>query len=263
MGKHSTWAACGGVALGLVAAGYGIGLLLGAAGIVAGVSAVLALGYLIGTFDIGSPVFGAVARTRRDRPELALTFDDGPDPRFTPTISGLLAAHGHRATFFVLGVNARAYPEVLRRLAADGHEIANHGDDHRLLAFGRPATIRAQLGEAELAVEGAVGRKPIRLFRAPHGVRSPWLGRTAARHGYSLCGWNGRVFDTAEPGAGVIASRVASLLRPGAVILLHDADGSGRGQSRAQTVEALPTIIDELDRRGLRSVPLGQLIEAS
>jgi peptidoglycan/xylan/chitin deacetylase (PgdA/CDA1 family) len=217
--------------------------------------------YLIGTFAATAPVFGRVAQVRDEPGDLALTFDDGPDPRFTPAISRLLAERGHRATFFVLGSHASEHPQVVRQIVADGHEVASHGFDHGLLAFSLPRRVRAQLATTEQAVVAATGSPPVCLFRAPHGVRSPWLGRTVARLGYQVCGWTGSIFDTTNPGVGVIVERARRQLRPGATLLLHDADGSGRGGDRRQTVEALPTILDEAERRGLRSVCLSSLLE--
>ena len=200
----------------------------------------LAAAYLAGTYLQNLPLFGAVARPSvgPDDGAFSLTFDDGPDPRHTPAISRLLAERGHHGTFFVLGRAARAHQDLIRQLAADGHEIACHGDDHRLLAFAGPGTVASQLSAWEEAVEAALGCPGARLLRTPHGVRSPWLGSVARRRGFAVCGWDGRVFDTAEPGAATIARRVIGLLRPGAVVLLHDGDGSGRFGSRAQTVAA-------------------------
>lgn len=189
----------------------------------------------------------------------ALTFDDGPDPRHTPAISGLLAERGQQATFFVLARHVRSHPEILSGLLADGHELACHGDDHRLLAFSSPSEIRCQIAATENAVYLATGTLPLPLFRPPHGVRSPWLSRVVQRYGYRVCAWDGSVFDTAQPGAAAIADRVERLLRPGAVVLLHDGDGSGREASRRQTLAALPEILDRAERRGLRSVGLGTL----
>jgi peptidoglycan-N-acetylglucosamine deacetylase len=233
--------------------------LVGGNGLLLGLSLALGIVYLCGTFSANTRLFGRVLRTRADRPQLALTFDDGPDPRFTPAISSLLAGRGHRATFFVLGMHVRAHAQVVAQLAADGHEVASHGDTHGLLAFSSPSALRRQLRAAERAVEDVLGTPPAPLFRAPHGVRSPWLVGVARRCGYKVCGWDGRVFDTASPGVDKIVARVQGLLRPGAIVLLHDGDGSGRAASRRETLAALRPILDELDRKGLRSVPLSEL----
>jgi peptidoglycan/xylan/chitin deacetylase (PgdA/CDA1 family) len=262
MGRTATWLACGGVAAGIVGGGALLDGLLGGDDLLLGLSAVLGIAYLFGTFSANTRLFGSVARTRADQPQLALTFDDGPDPRFTPAISSLLAGRGHRATFFVLGAHVRAHPQLVAQLVADGHEVASHGDDHRLLAFSSPGALREQLEAAERVVEDVLGQPPAPLFRAPHGVRSPWLVSVARRCGYRVCGWDGCVFDTACPGVEKIVARVQRLLRPGAVVLLHDGDGSRRAAPREETVAALGPILDELERKGLRSVPLGELVHA-
>lgn len=260
MDKLGTWAASAGVATAIVAAGAATDRRLRSSPAATLGAALIAAGYLAATFGPRARLFGQPAVPRRQPGAFALTFDDGPDPRHTPEISTLLAARGHRATFFVLASAVRQHPALAARLLADGHELAAHGDDHRLLAFAAPGEIQRQLGAVEDAVQRATGRSPARLFRPPHGVRSPWLARTASRRGYRLCAWDGSVFDTAEPGAATIAARVERLLEPGAVVLLHDGDGSFASGSRRQTVDALPMILDSAERRGLRSVHLSTLI---
>lgn len=263
MGKRATWLACGLIALGLVIGGVGLDRLLGTTVAFTIVGCVAGALYLVGTFGASIPLFGRVAHVSAEPSTVALTFDDGPDPSFTPEISRLLAERGHRATFFVLGSQSARHPQLLRQLVADGHEIASHGFDHALLAFSRPSRVRAQLLATEEAIVAATGQAPVPLFRAPHGVRSPWLGRTVGSLGYRVCGWSGRIFDTANPGTSVIVERASRHLRPGATLLLHDADGSGRGGDRRQTVQALPSILDEAERQGLHSVPLSSLLEPS
>ncbi len=261
MSKRATWLACGLVALVPAAAGFALDRLLGTSVAFALAGCVLGALYLVGTFSATSPLFGRVARASSQPGRMALTFDDGPDPRFTPEISRLLAERGHQATFFVLGSHARRHPGLLNQVVADGHELASHGFDHSLLAFSLPAEVRAQLLATEEAISAATGLRPTPLFRPPHGVRSPWLGRTAGALGYRLCAWQGHVFDTANPGVSRIVERASRHLLPGATLLLHDGDGSGRGDDRSQTLEALPAILVEAERRGLRSVVLSALLE--
>lgn len=262
MTKRETVAASTAVCVGLVGTGHLIDRRHSRKPVFTGGAAAVAAAYMAGTYLQNLPLFGAVARpaVTAGEGDFALTFDDGPDPRHTLAISKILAERGHHGTFFVLGRAVRAYPELVQQLAADGHEIACHGDDHRLLAFASPRTVVAQLVAWEEAVEAVLGQPGARLVRTPHGVRSPWLVSVARRRGYAVCGWDGSVFDTAEPGTATIVRRVVSLLRPGAVVLLHDGDGSGRGGSRAQTVAALGAVLDAADRKGLRSVTLGSLL---
>jgi peptidoglycan-N-acetylglucosamine deacetylase len=259
-GKHRTWAAAGALAAALVAGAAALDRRLGTVPLVTASGVVLSCSYLMGTFAARNRIFGAPVSVDRIPGEFALTFDDGPDPRFTPAICRLLAERGHRATFFVLARAARRHPHLVAEILSTGHEVACHGDDHRLLAFASPREVDRQIVAAEDAVRLATGRLPVPLFRPPHGVRSPWLARVVERRGYRLCAWDGAVFDTAQPGAAVIAARVDRLLGPGATVLLHDGDGSGRGASRQQTLEALPTILDAAERRGLRSSCVSALV---
>ena len=259
--KHGTWLSCGGIGAGIA----GIGLLsdtrLGTAPVLSAAGALVGGAYLVGTFSPRSHIFGGGMRTFKSDGRFALTFDDGPDPRYTRRISECLAERGHRATFFVLGRAVAAHPEIAAQLVADGHEVANHGEDHRLLALSRPSTVRAQVSATERAVQHATGSHPVKLFRAPHGVQSPWLKTTLRQLGYRLCGWDGHVFDTSRPGVLVIVDRVTELLAPGAVVLLHDGDGSGLDAARDQTVDALEGILDAASKRGLHSVPLSSLLQ--
>ena len=265
MGPRATKAAASGVAAGLTAVGVSVDSRLGTRPLATGLAAAAAVVYAVGTCDPRARVFGAPARARAGGgpATFALTFDDGPDPRHTSEISSQLARRGHRATFFVLARAVNAHPQLAAAVLEDGHELACHGDDHRLLAFASPREVDRQLLATELAVRRATGRPPARLFRPPHGVRSPWLTWVVGRRGYRVCAWNGSVFDTAEPGAATIVARVTRLLAPGRIVLLHDGDGSGRGASRRQTVEALPGILDAAERRGLRAVPVGALLESA
>lgn len=258
-GKTGTWAGAGAIAAGLVASGAAVDRRLGTSPLATFVGGGAASAYLAGTFFPRTRIFGAAAMPSATD-AFALTFDDGPDPRHTPEIVHLLAERGHRATFFVLGRAVREHPELAAAVVEAGHELACHGDDHRLLAFSPPGEIRRQLEATEEAILAATGAPPVRLFRAPHGVRSPWLTRVLAERGYRVCAWDGTVFDTAQPGSQAIAERVERLLAPGRVVLLHDGDGSGREDSRRQTVLALPAILDAAERRGLRSERLSRLV---
>lgn len=263
MTKTGTWTAAMAVALGTVAVGAAIDRRLGTGRVATALTLGAAGAYLRGTFSPEARIFGPVVEPGRRDGLFALTFDDGPDPRHTLEISRVLRERGHQATFFVLARAVRAHPTTAASVVGDGHELACHGDDHRLLAFSSPQEVRRQISVAEDAVAQATGSPLTPLFRPPHGVRSPWLTRVVWGAGYRMCAWDGTVFDTAEPGADVVAQRVERLLRPGAIVLLHDGDGSGGMASRRQTVEALPAILDAAERNGLRSVGLGALLEVA
>jgi peptidoglycan/xylan/chitin deacetylase (PgdA/CDA1 family) len=217
----------------------------------------------VAAFAPRSPLFGrSLWRGPDDRPRAALTFDDGPGPS-TGEVLDVLGREGVRATFFVLGRQVDRHPEIVRRMAAEGHQVASHGYDHGILIFRGPRHLRDQLVRTEQAVERAVGSDAMsRLFRAPHGFRGPTTALACRRAGYRMAAWTAGVFDSAEPGAAVIARRSALALAPGTILLLHDADGWAPGRPRRQTAEALTEICRSARVRGLDLVTLDELVEA-
>ena len=229
------------------------GLALAAAG-AAGIAA---------AFRPGSRALGrAVVRGPRDGARAAITFDDGPGPT-TPAVLDALGDEGVRATFFVLGRQAERHPEVVRRIVAEGHQLASHGYDHGILIFRGAAHVEDQLRRAERAVEAAAGPGAMsRVFRAPHGFRGPATALGVRRAGYRMAAWTHGVFDTAEPGPAAIARRAAQALAPGAILLLHDADGWAPEHPRQQTADALPEICRSARARGLELVTLDELVGA-
>ncbi|MGD9695121.1 MAG: polysaccharide deacetylase family protein [Thermoleophilia bacterium] len=207
-----------------------------------------------------SPVLGrALWRGPRDRPLAAVTFDDGPGPS-TGEILDALAAERTPATFFVLGRQVARHPDLVRRIVAEGHQLASHGYDHGILIFRGAGHVRDQLRRTEEAVAEAVGEDVLtRVFRAPHGFRGPATAAAVRRAGYRLAAWTRGVFDSAEPGAAAIARRSARALAPGTILLLHDADGWAPERPRRQTAQALPEICRAARVRGLELVTLDRL----
>lgn len=217
----------------------------------------------IAAFMPRNPALGrSVWRGPGDRPRAALTFDDGPGPS-TPEVLDTLAREGVRATFFVLGRQVDRHPDLVRRMVAEGHQLANHGYDHGILIFRGARHVRDQLARTERAVERAVGTDAMtRLFRAPHGFRGPATAFGSRRAGYRMAAWTAGVFDSAEPGAAVIARRASQALAPGTILLLHDADGWAPGRPRQQTADALSEICRSARARDLELVTLDELVEA-
>ena len=211
-----------------------------------------------GMFGASSPLFGGVVDGKRVRRDvMALTFDDGPSADTTPRILEILRAEGVRATFFVLGKHAEQHPEIVEQIVRDGHELGNHGYDHGILAFAGATQVHRQLQRTERLLRRA-GGPPVRVFRAPHGFRSPFVARTARRLGYVTCAWTAGVFDTAKPGVDVIIKRSAKAMKPGAILLLHDADGWG-DDDRSQTADALPGIIAAARERNLAFLTMSEV----
>ena len=227
-------------------------------------ASVAAVGGLAGlaAFHRNAPLFGPLLRHGpRTRARAALTFDDGPGPS-TPRVLEALAAAEVRATFFVLGRQVERHPALVRRIAAEGHQLGSHGYDHGILVFRGHRHVVEQLARTEVAVAEALGAPALSpLFRAPHGFRGPTTWAAARSRGYRMVGWTRGVFDSAEPGLEVIADRAARALAPGAILLLHDADGWRPEATREQTAAALPKICRSAERSGLTLVTLDALVE--
>ncbi|HEY9228784.1 MAG TPA: polysaccharide deacetylase family protein [Gemmatimonadaceae bacterium] len=217
-----------------------------------GAGAVLLGGAAYGAFHRNSSLFGRpITRLRAVDRAVALTFDDGPNPEATPPILDALAERGVKATFFILGRHAEQWPEIVRRVAAEGHEIGNHGYYHRKLHLKSPSYVRRDLGLGTEMIERASGVKP-RLFRAPHGFRSPWVSVIARSMGQRTVGWSLGVWDSDRPGVDAIVQKTVDGARPGSILLLHDGDGYDPGGDRTQTARAVPIIVDRLRQQGYR-----------
>ena len=209
-----------------------------------------------GTWHRNSWVFGPVLNHLPGNEQVAsITFDDGPNPVATPRILDALKSDGVRATFFVLGRHADRWPELVRRMADEGHQIGNHGYYHRKLHRRPPAYVRDDLSRGVDAIQRACGVTP-RHFRAPHGFRNPWVTPIAHSLGERTIGWSLGVWDSARPGTDEIVTRALDGMRAGSILLLHDGDGYDADGDRTQTADALPRIIAGLRARGFRFVTL-------
>lgn len=209
-----------------------------------------------GTWHRNSSVFGPVlSRLPGDEQLACITFDDGPNPVATPRILDVLQREDVHATFFVLGRHADRWPELVKRMADEGHQLGNHGYHHRKLHRRLPGYVRDDLTRGADAIEHASGVRP-RHFRAPHGFRNPWVTPIARSLSERTIGWSLGVWDSARPGADEIVRRTLDGMRAGSILLLHDGDGYDANGDRTQTAEALPRIIDGLRARGFRFVTL-------
>src|SRR5438477_1439408 len=196
--------------------------------------------------------------------QVAITFDDGPDPRWTPKILDILKAANVKATFFVVGVNAERYPELVRRIVNEGHEVGNHTYYHPNLALCWPEHIRLELNATQLLLETITGRATT-LFRPPYAADTQPAQlseltplQIAQELNYLVVLENIDPQDWAKPGAEIILQRVKQQRRDGSIILLHDAGGD-----RSQTVAALPKILEWLHTRGDTVVSLSILLGTS
>ena len=199
---------------------------------------------------LGSPTASPTARSTAPRPLprtdctrakcVALTFDDGPGP-YTGRLLDLLADRRARATFFVVGDNAAAHPDLLRRAADEGHEIGNHTQDHRDLSRLPAMQVTSDIQLTEEVVRNATGRSP-RLLRPPYGATNATVGAVAKSLGLAQVMWSVDPSDWRDRDARLVADRVVSASRPGSIVVLHD--------DHRTTVDAVPQIIKRLQAKG-------------
>jgi peptidoglycan/xylan/chitin deacetylase (PgdA/CDA1 family) len=192
---------------------------------------------------------------------VVVTFDDGPHPEGTPMVLETLARADAHAVFFLVGEQVRRRPELVARILAEGHQVALHGDRHRLQSRLPAATLRADLAAGLEAIQQAGGVRPL-LHRPPYGIYSP-AGLAAARQAglspllWSRWGRDWRRHTTAEQ----IARRALRAIGPGEVILLHDADFYSAPGSHRRTAAALELVLAQLRQRKLATVlPVWQAV---
>ncbi|MEU7975733.1 polysaccharide deacetylase family protein [Micromonospora sp. NPDC049089] len=191
----------------------------------------------------GDNLFGAHATT--GTPRLALTFDDGPDPRYTPQVLALLREYDVRATFCVVGENAQNHPDLIQSIVDDGHTLCNHSWHHDVGLGTRSAdAIRSDLLRTNAAIRAAVPNAPIVWYRQPGGAWTYPVVSVARQLGMTPLHWSVDPSDWELPGATKITATVLSQAAPGSVVLLHDAGGDRQG-----TMDALRRILPDLTAR--------------
>ncbi|MCS7460459.1 polysaccharide deacetylase family protein [Paenibacillus doosanensis] len=206
-----------------------------------------AAGPVLGPVQASPPAFAG---------KVALTFDDGPDGKYTPAILDILRENDVKATFFVVGTQVSKFPEVLKRIHEEGHAIGNHSWDHADLSKLSSARIRTELTKTDEWIEKTVGFSPS-LIRAPYGAVSALVKKEAERSERPLIGWNVDPRDWAGTDSEEIVRNVKSHTKPGGIILLHSF--GGKQGKLDNTVEALPAIIAFLKENGYQPVTVPEL----
>jgi peptidoglycan/xylan/chitin deacetylase (PgdA/CDA1 family) len=191
---------------------------------------------------------------RAGRPEVALTFDDGPDPRFTGVVLDILARYGVPATFFCVGMNAAGHPELVERAAAAGHGLGNHLFSHPYIPDLTRDELLRQVDATGAALARVTGTAPP-LLRPPYGARTPEALTWLDEHGATTVIWDVDPQDWARPGPDAICRAALAGVRPGSIVLLHDGGGD-----RSHTVEALPAIVEGVLERGYRPVTVDRIL---
>jgi peptidoglycan/xylan/chitin deacetylase (PgdA/CDA1 family)/GT2 family glycosyltransferase len=237
-----------------------------------------AVGRLVYVLDIGilSTLFayhGVNPRSRfygkvlsngdRNRLRIALTFDDGPNEPYTSQVLNILEQYGIKATFFIIGRNALRYPETCRRIVAAGNVIGNHSHHHLKSLCLRPGRVVArEIERAHQAIYECTGLEP-KLFRPPHGFRTPWLMRTVRNLGYTVVTWDNMTSDwNAERSGEEIVLAILGRARAGGVIVLHDGRDTRLNYDRSHMLQALPFVIETLMERGFEFVTIPELLES-
>lgn len=182
--------------------------------------------------------------------EVALTFDDGPSVPYTGQVLDILRKNHVHATFFLCGANAERYPDLVRRIRAEGHEIGNHTYSHPWLYLMDRARIADEIDRTQLVLRRISGARP-RLFRPPYGVRWFSLWPLLRERNLTMVMWSARGYDHGDGAAGIARTALEGL-QPGGIILLHDGDETRAPADvdRSATVRALPAVIAGVRRAG-------------
>ncbi len=192
----------------------------------------------------------------RARGEVAITIDDGPDPAVTPQVLELLAAHGATVTFFCVGERVARHAGLAREIVRRGHRIENHSQRHRHgFSLLGPRRMRDEIARAQASIRSVTGDEP-RFFRAPAGLRNPFLEAALRRERLRLASWTRRGFDTVTGDADVVYRRLTNGLRSGDILLLHDGHCALGGDGRPVILSVLPRLLEAVRARNLTPVTL-------
>jgi peptidoglycan-N-acetylglucosamine deacetylase len=177
------------------------------------------------------------------RREIAITIDDGPDPAVTPAVLDLLDAHAAKATFFCIGTEARAHPALCREIVRRGHSVQNHSDRHspRFSLLG-PKAMAREIAAAQASLADITGEVP-RFFRAPAGLRNPFLAPVLQRLDLQLVSWTRRGFDTVRRDPTDVLARLARGLAAGDILLAHDGNAARAEDGSAVLLAVLPELL--------------------
>jgi peptidoglycan-N-acetylglucosamine deacetylase len=189
-------------------------------------------------------------------PAIAITIDDGPDPEVTARVLDLLDEHHATATFFCIGERVAQHPGLARSIAERRHEIGNHSHRHSMrFSLLGPSALAEEIARAQQVITQTTGQVP-QFFRAPAGLRNPFLEPVLARANLLLASWTRRGFDTMNGSAAVVLARLTRHLQAGDILLLHDGHAARTPAGTAVILEVLPPLLRALTAAGLRPVTL-------
>ncbi len=197
------------------------------------------------------------------RGEIALTIDDGPNPEVTPQVLEILDRYRVKASFFCIGDKAQRYPELCRRIIERGHSIENHSQHHRhYFSLMGPAGLAREIQSAQQTLTAITGQAPL-FFRAPAGLRNPFLDPVLARVGLLLAAWTRRGFDTRTTDPDIVRHRLLQDLKAGTILLLHDGNCARTPAGVPMIVAVLPALLDAAVQAKLHFVTLPAALKTS
>jgi peptidoglycan-N-acetylglucosamine deacetylase len=200
------------------------------------------------------PAAAAAARS------IAITIDDGPDPQVTPRVLEQLEQHRARATFFCVGERVLRYPDLAQEMVRRGHCIENHSQRHRHnFSLLGPRGMAAEIERAQESIERTTGIRA-QFFRAPAGLRNPFLDPVLTRLGLKLASWTRRGFDTVNGDADAVYQRLAHSLASGDILLLHDGNAARDRMGEPVILTVLPRLLDALRAQNLKAVTLSSVL---
>ncbi|MDN0081357.1 polysaccharide deacetylase family protein [Crenobacter sp. SG2305] len=191
---------------------------------------------------------------------VAITIDDGPDPEVTPRVLDQLDAAGARATFFCIGSEARRHPALCREIVARGHAVENHSQHHHhSFSLRGPVALAREVDAAQRTLAEITGMTP-RFFRAPAGLRNPFLEPVLHRRNLTLASWTRRAFDTRQNDPSRVLEVLSRNLAGGDILLLHDAHAARTSSGAPVILEVLPDLLAAIRQRGLNTVTLAEAL---
>ena len=195
-------------------------------------------------------------RGPQEAKKVALTFDDGPDDQVTPQVLAILKDNGIRATFFLIGKSMRQHPDLVHRLAADGHVIANHTWSHPNMTRLDQEQTRQEIEKTAALIESLTGRRSA-LIRVPWGAVSDNVMRLVQKEGYRVIGWSADSFDWRDAAPARVMANLNAQVQPGAIVLMHAVAFRQTGQV---TLKVLPLLIEDLKKQGYQFVTVDELL---
>ena len=190
---------------------------------------------------------------------VALTFDDGPNEKYTPELLDILQNKKAKATFFLIGKNVLEEPEIVRRIYSEGHEIGNHTYSHPVLPLVSRKEIHKQVEYTSSIIEDAIGIKP-KYVRPPMGLFTPSVLDIIESNGLKTVVGDVYPRDPYMPGIDKIVRRIIKRVEPGSIIIMHDGGTWGK-VDRSQTIGAVPLVIDELRENGYEFLTVTELLK--